>query len=103
MNFVSATLDIGGEGFERTIELTHETQASLAKAKTALQSFTETDPVYTADKPTLALKSEIPDVVEHLSAMNTVDIVGDIDDDEPSDERIPTEKAIVEYIKKILR
>lgn len=29
---------------------------------TALQSYTETDPVYTADKPNLALKSEIPDI-----------------------------------------
>ena len=32
------------------------------KGATALQSYTETDPIYTADKPTLALKSEIPDI-----------------------------------------
>lgn len=33
---------------------------------TALQSFTETDPVYTADKPTLALKKELPTKVSEL-------------------------------------
>ena len=33
-----------------------------AKGATALQSYTETDPVYIADKPSLALKSEIPDI-----------------------------------------
>ena len=32
------------------------------KGATALQSYTETDPIYTADKPNLALKSEIPDI-----------------------------------------
>ena len=32
------------------------------KGATALQSYTETDPVYMADKPNLALKSEIPDI-----------------------------------------
>lgn len=31
-----------------------------ALGKTALQSFTEADPIYSADKPNLALKSEIP-------------------------------------------
>ena len=29
---------------------------------TALQSYTETDPIYMADKPNIALKSEIPDI-----------------------------------------
>ena len=33
-----------------------------SKGATALQSYTETDPIYTADKPSIALKSEIPDV-----------------------------------------
>lgn len=33
-----------------------------AKGATALQSFTESDPLYTKDKPNLALKSEIPNV-----------------------------------------
>ena len=34
---------------------------------TALQSYTETDPVYNADKPNLALKSEIPTIPENVS------------------------------------
>ena len=33
-----------------------------AKGATALQDYTESDPIYTADKPKLALKSEIPDI-----------------------------------------
>ena len=33
---------------------------------TALQSYTETDPIYTADKPNIALKSEIPTKVSSL-------------------------------------
>ena len=37
-------------------------KAGAAKGATALQSYTETDPIYTADKPSIALKSEIPDV-----------------------------------------
>jgi hypothetical protein len=34
-------------------------QTSVNKADSALQSFTETDPVYTAEKPTIALKYEV--------------------------------------------
>ena len=37
-------------------------RSGAALGATALQSYTETDPVYTADKPSLALKSEIPDI-----------------------------------------
>ena len=37
-------------------------RTNAEKGATALQSYTETDPVYTADKPNLALKSEIPDI-----------------------------------------
>ena len=37
-------------------------RSGASKGATALQSYTETDPVYTADKPNLALKSDIPDV-----------------------------------------
>lgn len=33
-----------------------------SKGATALQSYTESDPIYIADKPSIALKSEIPDV-----------------------------------------
>ncbi len=37
-------------------------RSNAAKGATALQSYTETDPIYIADKPNIALKSEIPDV-----------------------------------------
>ena len=37
-------------------------RSGASKGSTALQSYTETDPIYTADKPSIALKSEIPDV-----------------------------------------
>ena len=33
-----------------------------SKGATALQSYTESDPIYIADKPKIALKSEIPDI-----------------------------------------
>lgn len=44
------------------------------KGKTALQSFTETDPVYTADKPSLALKSELTTKQDKLTAGNGISI-----------------------------
>ena len=59
-SIASTTLDIGGSGFSRTVDLTSAQQTALTKANSALQ--TESDPVYTADKPTLALKSEIPNI-----------------------------------------
>lgn len=37
-------------------------RAGAELGATALQSYTETDPIYTADKPNIALKSEIPDI-----------------------------------------
>ena len=37
-------------------------RTNAEKGATALQSYTETDPVYIADKPKIALKSEIPDI-----------------------------------------
>ena len=37
-------------------------RSNAEKGATALQSYTETDPIYTADKPNLALKSEIPNI-----------------------------------------
>lgn len=39
-------------------DLSSEVQSLLNKADTALQSFTETDPVYTQDKPNIALKAD---------------------------------------------
>lgn len=38
-----------------------------SKGATALQSYTETDPVYTADKPNIALKSELPTTTSQLT------------------------------------
>ena len=38
------------------------------ESKGYLTSYTETDPIYTADKPNLALKSEIPNVPTNVSA-----------------------------------
>lgn len=37
-------------------------RTNAEKGATALQSYTETDPVYMADKPNIALKTEIPDI-----------------------------------------
>ena len=49
-------------------------RSNAAKGATALQSYTETDPVYSADKPRLALKSEIPDI------SGKQDKISDLDD-----------------------
>ena len=67
-NITSTTLTVGGSGFDITVDLTTETLSSLAKADTALQSFTETDPVYTADKPTLALKTDLPNPADFATS-----------------------------------
>jgi len=50
-------------------QLTDSVLTSLEKADTALQS--ENDPIYTTDKPTLALKSEIPDISELYTKPST--------------------------------
>ena len=42
-------------------------RSGASKGATALQSYTETDPVYIADKPNIALKSEIPTKVSSLT------------------------------------
>ena len=44
------------------------------KGKTALQSYNETDPIYTADKPNLALKSELATKQDKLTAGNGISI-----------------------------
>jgi hypothetical protein len=78
----SDSLDIGGSGFNRTIEFKEGTVDALAKANTALQS--ETDPFYTADKPLLALKTEIPNVsnfatqTELTAVANSIPNVSDL-------------------------
>lgn len=42
-------------------------RSGASKGATALQSYTETDPVYTADKPNIALKSELPTTTSQLT------------------------------------
>ena len=49
-------------GKQDTISDLASIKAGAAKGATALQSYTETDPIYMADKPSIALKNEIPDV-----------------------------------------
>lgn len=49
-------------GKQDTISDLNTIRTNSEKGATALQSYTETDPIYTADKPNLALKSEIPDI-----------------------------------------
>ena len=57
-------------------------RSGAAKGATALQSYTETDPVYIADKPSLALKTEIPDVSGKAdkSELSSVATSGSYDD-----------------------
>lgn len=47
-----------------------------AKGETALQSYTESDPLYTKDKPNIALKSEIPDVSGLAKKSDIPDVSG---------------------------
>lgn len=49
-------------GKQDTISDLDTIRANANKGATALQSYTESDPVYIADKPKIALKSEIPDI-----------------------------------------
>ena len=65
-------------GKQDTISDLATIRTNAEKGATALQSYTETDPIYTADKPNLALKSEIPDIsglatkIEVTSKQNTI-------------------------------
>ena len=47
-------------------DLSTEVRGLLAKAESALQSFTETDPVYTAEKHLYAQKTELPESLNDL-------------------------------------
>lgn len=49
-------------GKQDTISDLATIRTNAEKGATALQSYTETDPVYMADKPNIALKTEIPDI-----------------------------------------
>ena len=57
-------LSIPDQLSDLTDDSTHRTVTDTEKAiwNNKLSSYTETDPVYTADKPNIALKSEIPDI-----------------------------------------
>ena len=60
------------EGKQDTISDLATIRSGAAKGATALQSYTETDPVYMADKPSLALKSELngkQDTIADLEAI----------------------------------
>ena len=59
-NFLTQHQDISGK--QDVISDLAIIRNGASKGETALQSFTETDPVYLADKPYIALKSDIPDV-----------------------------------------
>ena len=49
-----------------------------AKGATALQSYTETDPIYSADKPSIALKSELDGKQDKLTAGDNITIVNNV-------------------------
>ena len=51
-------------------------RSGAAKGATALQSYTESDPLYAKDKPNLALKSEIPDVSGLAKKSDIPDVSG---------------------------
>ena len=68
------------EGKQDTISDLDAIREGAAKGSTALQS--ESDPVYLADKPSLALKTEIPDISGKAdkSELSSVAISGSYDD-----------------------
>ena len=70
------------EGKQDTISDLATIRSGAAKGATALQSYTETDPVYMADKPSLALKTEIPDISGKVdkSELSSVATSGSYDD-----------------------
>ena len=55
------------DGKQDVIDDLDEIRSGANKGATALQSYTETDPIYMADKPNIALKSEIPTKVSNLT------------------------------------
>lgn len=58
-------------GKQDTIVDLDDIREGAAKGATALQSYTETDPVYTADKPSLALKSELNGLSTQVTNLQT--------------------------------
>lgn len=82
-NLQSVLTDTDGSYGQRVAELEKGKQDTIvdlddiregaAKGATALQSYTETDPVYTADKPSLALKSELNGLSTQVTNLQTKD------------------------------
>jgi len=75
-------------------DLAQSVRNSLDKADTALQSFNETDPVYSADKPDLALKSDLASLAADAD-LNT-EIQDRIDGDSGLASQISDVRAIAE-------
>ena len=61
-------------GKQDTISDLATIRTNAEKGATALQSYTETDPIYTADKPNIALKTEVAskqDTIDDLATIRT--------------------------------
>lgn len=71
--YTKSEVDIAIEGKQDTIVDLDDIREGAAKGATALQSYTETDPVYTADKPSLALKSELNGLSTQVTNLQTKD------------------------------
>ena len=65
---VTASEKSAWNGKQDAIADLDDIRSGASLGATALQSYTETDPIYLADKPSIALKSEIPTVPTNVSA-----------------------------------
>ena len=77
--------DISGLATKKEVATKQDTISDLesiregaALGKTALQSYIESDPIYTADKPNLALKSELNGKQDKLTAGDNITIVDNV-------------------------
>ena len=59
-------------GKQDTISDLATIRTNAEKGATALQSYTETDPIYTADKPNIALKTEVAGKQDTISDLETI-------------------------------
>lgn len=71
--YTKSEVDIAIEEKQDTIVDLDDIREGAAKGATALQSYMETDPVYTADKPSLALKSELNGLSTQVTNLQTKD------------------------------
>ena len=67
-----ADVETALEGKQNVISDLANIREGAEKGKTALQSFTETDPVYTADKPNLATKAELNTKQNTISDLDVI-------------------------------